>query len=104
MRRSAAGPSWRPTANTAILMKAACAVIPGMQLRLSQSETDGSLGMTRMPNIDIDFAALYKLASLIYADAVNLLSGRTQVQWKGFIVAHKIDRVTGGHHPLLRPW
>lgn len=80
-------------ANLAILTKAVMDVVPGLQLRLSQSENDGSLQVERLGNIDLE--GLYKLATLEYADAITALSGRTVIQRQPFIVTTPTDPVTG---------
>lgn len=80
-------------ANTAIRMKAALMVLPSLQLRLSQAESDGSLTLERLK--DLDLAGTAKLARLNYGAVMTALSGRTTQERVAFIVTTPTDPVTG---------
>lgn len=80
-------------ANHAILMKAVMGIVLTLQLRLSQSESDGSMSVSRLGTIDLD--SIYKLASISYAEVITALTGRVVFQRQAFLVTIPTDVITG---------
>lgn len=80
-------------ANNAIRMKAVSTAIPSLQLRLSQSENDGSMAIERLKGVDLE--AIAERARQIFATAITALSNRVGVNRTLFIVTTPTDPVTG---------
>ncbi|BCJ91784.1 hypothetical protein IZ6_25190 [Terrihabitans soli] len=89
----AAGTKVEVSANMAILYAAALSVLPSLQLRVAQRQSDGPLTFDRAPIKD--FSKLYGETQSLLTEALNLVTGRSEGDNPLLVLTTPVDPITG---------